>query len=131
LLYRHWRDTVTVDTFIYKMDTTLPSIDDLGLSKIRRPLRSVERLNSAPQFTLRIIDITPSLATIEVDMNTSRSGVFELVNVLGEPMHRIERAAMPQGVSRLTIAIRDIPHGVYYLRASLSDGGIRTVRFVR
>jgi hypothetical protein len=131
LQYQHWRDTVTVDTNIYKMDTTLPSIDDLGLSSIRRGTRGVPKEPMHRLFALKVLSVSTTELLSEITLSYSGSVTFEMLNILGERIKPAEQAHYEAGTSRVLLRLTDVPAGAYFLRASTLEREVQTVKIVK
>ncbi len=131
--YHVWADSVTVDTNIYKVDTTLPSLDDLGLGI----LRGKAKVNS-PVIGLHphvLLDATadrnPFTANTAILVHTSSTTLIRvaLYDMLG-------REVQTNGIGRVIEAGRHaiaidgtkLDPGNYYARVSTSDNEVLTVK---
>ena len=134
--YQHWQDTVRVDTTIYKLDTTLPTLEDLGLGILRGPQNSVVSPKDFGQLSAIVLHSSenPFKSETEIwyDLKESRLIRFGIYDQLGREYtsHSLSKLQHP-GRQTITIDGADLPSGIYYARVSAFDGEVRTLKIVK
>jgi hypothetical protein len=129
--YHHWQDTVNpVDSMTHKLDTTLPSMAELGLSKIlQRPqaVAPTHKFNSS--FALRIVE-SSGRKEIDAVLNVPEiSNVkIELLDILGRVAQSIPIRLFNPGANPISLKSDDLPNGTYFVRASALNGDVITAR---
>ncbi len=125
--HRHWLDTTAhagKDTNIYKLDTTLPSLEQLGLTILYGPNGSVTPSVEAPNLLsgVRISD-NPFAQTTDVVYELSKDAAVEIevFDVLGRAITGDDRVKLQTpGVHRVPLDLHSSPSGDYYVRLSVN-----------
>lgn len=129
-----WADTTTVDTNLVKMDTTLPTLEDLDLEILRGPeFASVNADPPSPSLLgVRVLN-NPFSTSTEIEYTLGRTAQVELsvYNALGQvvwskPFGAVEDARM----HRLALGAELVP-GSYFLRIATMSGDVRTLRVIK
>lgn len=133
--YKRWVDTTTVDTNLVKMDTTLPTLEELGLEILRGPLAVDERGDNASQALLDVRAlVNPFSSSTEIEYTLGRSAQVEisLFNALGrvvwsKPFGGVEDATK----HRIGVSGAELSSGVYFVRVSTLTGEVKTVQLIK
>ncbi len=123
-----------VDTSLVHLDTTLPSLHELGLDSLLN-LASVGAESAGPHAIFNVhASGNPFSVSTEVLFELSNSayvrfGVYDELgrNVQGEEMGHV----YDPGHHRFTVDGKSFANGVYYARLSTPTGEIRTVKLVK
>ncbi len=123
--HQGWIDTTArlgKDTNIYKLDTTLPSLEQLGLTTLYGPPGSVTPPIEAPNLLsgVRITD-NPFEKTTDVIYGLSKDAAVEIevFDVLGHVISGDDRVKVQStGVHRVPLDLHSSPSGDYYVRLS-------------
>jgi len=131
--YKHWQDTVTVDTNLFKLDTTLPSLEELGLGILREnPNAGVKPVHEL-KYTLGDITASSNPFTKEtyISLEMLQIGLvkFELCNELGQVVQSNDIGrVIEKGHHIIPIDGSNLSTGTYYARFSTSGGEVRTLK---
>jgi hypothetical protein len=130
-LYFIWQDSVK-DSTLTPFDSTLPSLEDLGLGILRGQPGDVKNfLGSKYGPMLSNIHASENPFSSETKISfTSREPAaikFEIFDVLGKRFYTTEKV-YSEGENILSISGNDLPHGLLYGRFSTSDGGVKTIK---
>jgi len=131
--YENWQDSVTVDTMLYKMDTTLPSLEELGLGILRQNPNAGVKPAHFPEVTFGEITASnnPFREETYITLEMQKLGLvkFELLNELGQVVQQngIGRV-IEKGHHRIPIDGSNLASGTYYARFSSSDGQTKTLK---
>lgn len=124
---KHWQDTVT-NPEATPIDTTLPSLEDLGLGILRGLNGGVGREERLKLEWLAVPN--PFMDQVSVEMNAPHPGIvrIELFDVLGRSVgQRIERY-VEKGATSLKYPITGLDPGSYLLRVEFDGWQVRTQR---
>jgi len=131
--YKHWQDTVKVDTNLFKLDTTLPSLEELGLGILRENPNA--GIKPAHELTYTLGDITASSNPFTTETNISLEMLqlglvkFELYNELGQVVqHNDIGRVVEKGKHIIPIDGSSLSTGTYYARFSTSGGETKTLK---
>jgi hypothetical protein len=125
----HYRDTVR-DSIANPLDTTLPSLDALGLGLLTvkehgyaaRP--DILHLSASQNPFDRVTELTFELSEIDV-------ASIEVFDVLGNRVFNSERRVYEPGTQDITIDLSGSGSGTYYARLTTAHGDTRTVKLVK
>ena len=132
-IYSEWRDTVKDSLHEARPDTTIPSIDDIGLSILRGPKQAVPPSALPPgadHLALLRMSEDPFERSTELIFTVADYGLvtFELFDILG---HRVRSNGIGQvldpGEHRITITGDGLASGVYFARLTYHDGDVHSI----
>ena len=131
-LYARWQDTVKNPT-LTPFDSTLPSIDSLGLSILRGPPADVKKFIDASRGEImsNIIALENPFSTeTRIDF-TCREAVairFEVFDLLGKKVYEGGNRVYGEGLDQIVLPGNGLPHGDLFARFSASDGTVKTIK---
>ncbi len=133
-LYVVWQDSVH-NSDLTPFDSTLPSLEDLGLGILRNPPADVKKfIDSKLGPIISTIFSTPNPFTSETKIGfTTREAValkFEVFDVLGKKVFDIGNKVYDQGEDQIVLPGTGLPHGELYGRFSASDGTVKTIKLI-
>ena len=126
-----WRDTVTVDTTLYPLDTTLPSLKSLGLEILLGPQETAKRADAG--FTIRGLHTTQNpfshQTEIAFELGDRELMQLKVYDVLGRVVYDngIGTVFEP-GERSFVLNGSTWPAGTYYARLSSRHGILQTVK---
>jgi hypothetical protein len=131
-LHHAWMDTV-FDPNLTPFDSTLPTLEDLGLGILRGNPADVKYfIDSKLGPMITVIGAMPNPFTDETRIDFScREAVavrFEVFDVLGERVFDGGEKVYSEGENRVTLLAAGLPHGILYARFSASDGSVKTIK---
>jgi hypothetical protein len=132
LTYNRWRDTVSVDTTLYPFDSTLPSLEELGLGLLRgKSGAASERTRSLLNM---FVSENPFKGSNEATIQLTKPVLAALT--LHDAMGSLvwgsnDLVRMPEGESRYSLETAELASGTYYLRLATSQGEIRTIKLTK
>jgi hypothetical protein len=131
-LYSAWLDSVH-DPNLTPFDSTLPSLDDLGLSILRGNPAEVKKFIES-KFGQIIGNIhalkNPFSSETKIEF-TSCEAVelhFEVFNMLGEKLYDGGNKIYDEGENHIILPGIGLPHGELFARFSASDGTVKTIK---
>jgi hypothetical protein len=141
LAERHmlWIDSVNSrhngDSIDFPMDTTLPTIDDLGLQILRGPPAGIQ---NAPPSPTGIGALTASENPFDketiISFQTGEYAYlsFQVFDVLGRVVQGgYKGAVQPPGAYNFTVDGTNLSSGVYYARITTLNGETRTIKIIK
>jgi hypothetical protein len=134
-LHNTWQDTVS-NPNLTPFDSTLPTIEDLGLSILRgNPAEVKQFLDAVAGPMISNIISLPNPFTDETRIDfTCREAVavkFEVFDLLGKRVYNGGESVYSKGENEIKLNGEGLPHGLLYGRFSASDGTVRTVKLVK
>jgi len=131
-LYLSWSDTVA-DPDHSVFDSTLPSLEDLGLAILRAKPSEVKHFNDAVMGPLVFnLYSTPNPFTSETRISfTCRESCalnFEVLDLLGKKVYDGGKHLFSKGSNTIIIPGKGIPNGLLYGRFVLPDGSASTIK---
>ena len=130
-LYKAWQDTVK-NPDLTPFDSTLPSIDDLGLG-ILRGQSGVNYLPSSHSSIIGALFATENPFTnetsVRIKLNDAALLKLEIFDVLGKKLYS-DSKFFEQGDESWRIDGKDLPHETVYARVSTMGGEVKTVKLV-
>jgi len=130
-----WRDTVK-DSLKTPLDTTLPSIDELGLAILRGQNAVISR-NTFGNVLINYFSATtnPFITETTLDFTLNRMSYIQLAiyDVLGRLVWGDgdgRGSSLEAGEHAVHIDGKDLPVGILYARISTGFGEVRTVKLV-
>ncbi|MDP4288056.1 MAG: T9SS type A sorting domain-containing protein [Bacteroidota bacterium] len=137
-IYTHWRDTVKDSLHEPGPDTTIPSIDSLGLSILRGPEFS-EVTTRAKGTDLRVTSIrateNPFTKATEIVAQLADYGLvkFELFDALGNLVagNGGLGQVLEPGQHTFEIDGAKLPAGAYFARVAFHNGDVKSVMLVK
>jgi hypothetical protein len=128
--YEQWLQT---DTSLNKLDTTLPSLEELGLELLRQ--HSDVKSEFVGIATVRSMTAAPNpssgLVTLSIDLSMSSRISVEVYDVLGKVVATLASDSFSEsGPHELTADLRNLSSGQYFVRLSTSRGEIRTLNLI-
>jgi len=131
--YDRWRDTVKVDTNLYKLDTTLPSLEEIDL-EILRGLNGVDSkpytLNGSALGVLTSSN-NPFRNETELSLKVNKLAYirFEVFNELGQiVIGEGSGKVYEPGKHRFVLNGSSLNSGVYYVRFSTLRDEVKTIK---
>jgi len=136
--YINWQDTVTVDTNLYKMDTTLHSLEELGLELLRGPNAGVG-IQPSKYAGPVLLSVTASnnpfkiSTSISVELGRISWLKYELFNELGQVMWSNPKGEiLEKGTHALDLKdFPTLPKGMYFFRVSADGNEVKTLKLRR
>lgn len=130
-----WADTTTVDTNLVKMDTTLPTLEDLDLEILRGPQQgSVPSETYASPALLEVRATTnPFTSSTEIEYTLGRTAQVEIsvYNALGQAIWSQPFGAVRDARTHHISIGSDLQPGTYFLRVATLTGDVRTLKLVK
>jgi hypothetical protein len=129
--YEEWLRT---DTTINKLDTTLPSLEELGLELLRDRKGDVKSKSVASAVSSLIASPNPTngFVTLSVDLETSAWMNVEIYDVLGKVVSTVAADMLREkGKHELNVDLRGFPAGTYFVRLSTLNGESKTAHVVK
>ncbi len=137
--HRYWLDTVRQlhhnDTIDFPEDTTIPTIDELGLQILRGPPAGVQDVPPSPTG---ISSLTASEnpfkkeTTISFETGEYAYISFQVFDVLGRVVQGDYKGAVqPPGAYSFTVDGANLASGTYYARITTPIGVTRTLKLVK
>ncbi len=141
LAMRHqiWLDTVgglhKGDTTDFPEDTTLPTIDDLGLQILRGPLAVVQNVSPSPSGISGLTaSENPFVKETTISFTTGEYAYisFQVFDVLGRVLQGDYKGSVQSpGSYSFTVDGTNWPPGPYYARITTPLGETRTIKLVK
>jgi hypothetical protein len=137
--HQHWLDTVknfhNGDTTDFPEDTTIPTIDELGLSILRGPPASVQN-DTTPQTGISNLTATnnPFDKQTTISFTTGEYAYisFQVFDVLGRVVLGDYKGSVQQpGSYSFTVDGTNLPDGTYYARITTPIGETRMIKLVK
>jgi hypothetical protein len=136
--YDEWYDTCVLlhhDTSVFKQDTTIPSIHDLGLDVLLGPPAAAS--SPAPyKSTIGALIANPNPfrdeATVTVELGQSAYVSFQVFDILGRVVQGdFKGTVLSPGQQSFTIDGSKLPSGTYYARITTPTGDTRMVKLTK
>jgi hypothetical protein len=124
---RLWQDTVT-NPELTPFDSTLPTIEDLGLGILRGPQGAVGRDERVRLEWLAVPN--PFIDQVSVNLNAPHPGIvrIELFDVLGRSVQSRIEEYIPVGPTILSYPVSGLDPGSYLLRVEFDGWQVSTQR---
>lgn len=128
---QHWRDTVK-DSLKTPIDTTLPSLEDLGLGILRGQNGVVAEVSEHHLGELIAVR-NPFTDALNLKYELTKSGMvrIEVLDILGRSIYSEGQGYKPDGEHSLTLNTANWASGSYYIRLSTPSGEIKTVKVIK
>jgi len=130
--YKLWLDT-TKNKELTPFDSTLPTLEELGLEVLRGPQSTVRY--SAGKASTVFGDLTASNnpfsreTVVNLDLNQVAYVRFEIFDELGRVVQGDGTGkVLPVGKHQFRIAADDLAKGIYYARVSTLNGEVKTLK---
>ncbi len=131
--YEIWIDTVK-DSLETPLDTTLPTIDELGLALIRKSQVAVLPTTARPLSPLIDMSAVPnpfsSEISIEYVLADNAIVNIEILDILGKEVYRTTRQLQTVGKHLEKIITTNWQEGTYFARLSTSTGETTTIKLI-
>jgi hypothetical protein len=133
-VYRTWADTVK-DTLATPFDSTLPSLQEIGFEILLGPQYAAEHSGVMPTSVLGVIVISPNPfrkeAEITYELNVPATLTIEVFDALGSKIN-MPSAGIFTSNGQYSVSIgAALAPGMYYVRFSVPEGEVRTVKIVK
>jgi len=132
--YKQWRDTVK-DSLLTPLDTTLPSLEEIGMDILRGKPARVLPGTSFAENRLASIAASPNPfkeeVVLKVELNASTLVRLDVYDELGRLMYGEGQGYKLKGEHRYTLDGKAWSGGVYYARISASNGEVLTVKLIK
>jgi hypothetical protein len=134
--YRIWKDTVT-DSLLTPWDTTnLPTLQQIGFEALLGNPSAVANNGTLPTSVLGTISVTPNPfednAVVDYTLNVPATLTVEVYNVLGQRvLAPVPSVFTAYGNHSLTLSGSALASGTYYVRFSVPEGEVQTVKLVK
>jgi hypothetical protein len=124
-----YRDTVR-DSVTYPLDTTLPSLKDLGLDMLK-----VQQGQLTGRHDIMSFGITPNpveaTGAVEFQLSDIDVAELEVYDLLGTKVYSAPRSVYQTELQRISINVRSWVAGTYYVRLTTAHGDVRTLKLVK
>jgi hypothetical protein len=129
--FQYWRDTVH-DSLATPIDTTLPSLEDLGLGILRGQNGVVDR-TSEPRLGDLIATRNPFTDILELKYRLEKSAMvrIDVYDLLGRAVYSEGQGYKAEGEHVLSLQSKSWSSGSYYVRLSSPSGEVKTVKVVK
>jgi hypothetical protein len=128
-----WKDTVT-DSLLTPWDTTLPTLQQIGFEILLGPKSSVMNFSALPSTVLGAISATPNPFDAEVEirytLNVPATLTVEVFDLLGNKVATLVPGTMTQNGDGM-LKLAGLSPGSYYVRFSVPEGEVRTIKVIR
>lgn len=126
--YSSWLDTV-VNPLKTPFDSTLPSLEDLGLG-ILLGKSDVQQLTNNEIFVIAVSQNPFSdQVSLQIEINVPTFLTIEIYDVIGKKFDLIKKY-IDKGNSTWIIYAHDLPKGLLYLRVSTLNNQVKTVKLI-
>jgi hypothetical protein len=127
-----WRDTVQ-DSSVSSLDTSLVTLDELGLSGIRGQQNSVNHPTYEPRLTELIATRNPFTDILELKYRLDKSAMvrIDVYDLLGRAVYSEGQGYKAEGEHVLSLQSKSWSLGSYYVRFSCPSGEVKTVKVVK
>jgi hypothetical protein len=134
-IYKLWQDTVT-DSLLTPFDSSVPTLQQIGFQLLLGPQYAAVNDGVIPSSILGAIGISPNPfmdnTVIDYTINVPATLTVEVYDQLG---HRVT-SPVPSvftnnGEYSFTLSGSDIPSGNYYIRFSVPEGEVKTIKVVK
>lgn len=129
----HWRDTVH-DSLATPLDTTLPSLEDLGLGILRgNPNSAVTTATSEERLGELIATRNPFTDVLELKYRLEKSTMtrIDVYDLLGRSVYSEGQGYRQDGEHILSLQTNSWVAGSYYVRLSTPGGDVKTVKVLK
>jgi hypothetical protein len=133
LHYEKWRDTVQ-DSLKTPLDTTLPSLEDLGLGILRGNPNSVVSPASLEERIAELIATrNPFTDILELKYRLDKSAMvrIDVYDLLGRAVYSEGQGYKAEGEHLLSLQSKAWASGSYYVRLSSPSGEVKSVKVVK
>ena len=130
---QHWKDTVH-DSIATPIDTTLPSLEDLGLGILRgNPNEAVSPASSEEHIGELIATRNPFTDILELKYRLSKGAMtrIDVYDLLGRAVYSEGQGYKAEGEHVLSLQSKGWSSGSYYVRLSSPSGEVKTVKVVK
>ncbi len=130
-----WKDSVR-DSIAYPYDSThIPTLQEIGFGLLLGPEAAVGANGTIPSRVFGTISASPNPfkreASIEYTLNVPATLTVEVYDVLGRKKSALVPSVFTSnGEGTLTLG-SDLPPGTYFVRFSVPEGEVRTVKLVK
>ncbi len=134
--HRIWKDTVT-DSLLTPWDTTnLPTLQQIGFEALLGNPSAVANNGTLPTSVLGTISVTPDPfednAVVNYTLNVPATLTVEVFNVLGQRvLAPVPSVFTAYGNYSLTLSGSALTSGTYYVRFSVPEGEVQTLKVVK
>jgi hypothetical protein len=133
--YRGWKDTVK-DSLLTPWDTTLPTLQQIGFEALLGPPYATVNNGIIPTSVLGTINVAPNPfednAVVNYTLNVPATLTVEVFNVLGQRVGSpVPSVFTVNGNYSLTLSGSALASGTYYVRFSVPEGEVQTVKVVK
>jgi len=129
---RIWRDTVSVDTVLYPLDTTTPSLQQLGLEVLLGPQEVIRTFEVEANDLLNLRSSkNPFSHQTEIHVTTNATEVvtFELFDALGRRLQtNYGGQVLKAGEQTFKVDGLHLSSGVYFVRVSTNHGMVKSLQ---
>jgi hypothetical protein len=133
LAYEQWLDTVPYPVKT-SFDSTLPTLEDLGLGILRGPLAVNEGKLPIHSSVLGTLAVTKNPFANETSLRFEvKEGVFlnlEIFDALGKLYYHDARF-FGEGIGDWKLETPELPHGTLYVRVSTLSGEVETIKLFK
>ncbi len=133
--YLKWQDTVK-DSLANPFDSTLPTLQQIGFQLLLGPQYAIANNGILPTSMLGNIGIAPNPfldnTVIDYSLNVPATLTVEVFNVLGQRVASpVPSVLTTNGAYLLTLTGSAIASGTYYVRFSVPEGEVQTLKVVK
>jgi hypothetical protein len=127
-----WRDTVQ-DSLKTPLDTTLPSLEDLGLGILRGPNQGAVSATHEPHLGELIAVRNPFTDILGLKYRLDKSAMVRIAvyDLLGRSVYSEGQGYKTEGEHALSLQSKGWSSGSYYVRLSSPSGEVKTVKVVK
>jgi hypothetical protein len=131
--YRRWVDTVK-DSLATPFDTTLPTLQQIGFEILLGPQYQAAHIADIPTSVLGAISATPNPFDAEVEirytLNVPATLTVVVFDLLGNKVATLVPGTMTQNGAG-TLKLAGLSPGSYYVRFSVPEGEVRTIKVMK
>ena len=127
-----WRDTVQ-DSSVSPLDTSIVTLEELGLSGIRGQKNAVSPATHEPRLGELIAARNPFADVLELKYRLAKSGMvrIDVYDLLGRAVYAEGQGYKQDGEYVLSLQSKGWSSGSYYVRLSTPSGEVKTVKVVK
>lgn len=127
-----WRDTVQ-DSSVSPLDTSLVTLEELGLSGIRGQKNAVSPATNEPHLGELITTRNPFTDVLELKYRLDKSAMvrIDVFDLLGRAVYAEGQRYKQDGEYMLSLQAKSWSPGSYYVRLSTPSGEVKTVKVVK
>lgn len=132
--HRYWKDTVK-DSMLTPWDTTVPTLQQIGFEILLGPQYGAVHAGIYPKSVLGAIGVSPNpfvgQTEINYTLNVPATLTVEVYDLLGHKVAAPVPSVFTRNGDYSIMFAAQFPPGTYYIRFSVPEGEVRTIRITK